>query len=53
MESNWKVTGVDRSGKRFRILTDNAVHARGINVWQGTLWLRIGNHWRIIRRYYN
>jgi hypothetical protein len=53
MQEEYKVTGVDRSGKRFRILTNNAIHAMGINVWQGTLWVRRGGRWRVVRRYYN
>jgi hypothetical protein len=34
----YHVTGVDCSGKRFKIVTNNALHARGINVWRGTKW---------------
>ncbi len=42
------VTGVDCNGKRFRIWTDNWMHARGINVFKGTRWLlRCGKRWVI------
>jgi len=33
------VTGITVSGKRFRIKTDNPIHAFGINLYQGTVWL--------------
>jgi hypothetical protein len=35
----YEVTGVDRSGKRFKISTSNQIHAFGINVWRGTVWI--------------
>lgn len=42
------VTGVDCSGKRFRIETENWHHAKSINVWRGTRWLlRGGKRWMI------
>jgi len=34
----YHVTGIDREGKRFKIITESAFHARCINVWQGTKW---------------
>ena len=34
----YHITGVDRFGKRFKIVTDNCIHAEGINVWRGTKW---------------
>jgi hypothetical protein len=35
----YHVTGVLRDGKRFkRIVTDNALHALGINLWLGSVW---------------
>ena len=37
--SKYKITGVDRDGKRFRIFTDNQVHAFGINLWKGSVWI--------------
>lgn len=32
------VTGVETNGKRFKIVTKNAVYASGINLWRGTKW---------------
>lgn len=32
------ITGVDRLGKRFKIVTDNYAYALGHNVWRGSLW---------------
>ena len=50
----WKVTGIDRDDRRFRIVTSNAVHALGINVWRGTVWrMDSGGTWRIFRRVWN
>lgn len=37
--ARYEVTGVDRNGKRFKIVTDSWPHARGINVWRGSKWL--------------
>lgn len=34
----YHITGVDRSGKRFKIVTNNRIHAEGINLWRGTKW---------------
>jgi len=39
----YEVTGVDRNGKRFKICTDNHIHALGINLWKGTKWLVLPN----------
>ena len=36
--SKYKITGVDRDGKRFRIFTNNRIHMIGINVWNGSKW---------------
>lgn len=42
------VTGVDRSGKRFKRTTDCWGYAAGINLWRGTRWLvRGGKRFRI------
>lgn len=38
MKTVYHITGVDCSGKRFKIVTDNRIHAEGINVWRGTKW---------------
>ena len=34
----YHVTGVDVTGKRFKIVTNNRIHAEGINLWRGTKW---------------
>ena len=50
-EPLFKVTGKDIYGKRFRIFTDNWLHALGINLWKGTVWkLDMDNKWRIAKR---
>ena len=53
----YHVTGVDRDGKRFKIVTKNRMHAFGINLWQGTVWGvdRHGNNTRrhALRRVWN
>jgi len=50
----YEVTGVDCQGKRFKIVTTNAVYARGINVWRGTKWgvLESGKR-KVLTRAYN
>lgn len=35
----YEVTGVDRNGKRFKIVTGAWQHAAGINLWRGSKWL--------------
>jgi hypothetical protein len=35
---SYHVTGVDVAGKRFKIITDNLIHAMAINLWRGTVW---------------
>jgi hypothetical protein len=50
----YEVTGVDRAGKRFKICTDNLIHAMGINLWRGTKWERFPNGKRkVICRVFN
>ena len=51
--SRFKITGTDRSGKRFRIETDNAQYALGINAYRGSLWENIDGTYKLVRRYYN
>jgi hypothetical protein len=47
------VTGVDRDGKRFKIVTEDWNHASNINLWRGSRWLvRAGKRW-LINRVYN
>ncbi len=39
MENKYVITGVDRSGKRFKpIHTDTPWH---YNIWQGTIWRKM------------
>ena len=49
---SFKVTGVDRAGKRFRVLTDNWIHAAGINLWRGSVWENCSGKWKLVRRVY-
>lgn len=50
----YHVTGVDCTGKRFKIITDNPIHAAGINVWRGTKWEVDKNGRRhVIQRIFN
>ena len=49
----YKITGTTRNGKRFRILTDSYMQAMCINLWSGTVWEKIDNKWKIIKRVYN
>ena len=46
--SKFKITGVDRSGKRFCIYTDDLMIAMGINLYCGSVWVnkRYWNAWR-------
>lgn len=47
----YKVTGVDRNGKRFKIETNSRMHALGINLYSGSVWkLRENNRWKLIHR---
>ena len=50
----YHITGVDRNGKRFKIVTSNPIHAAGINVWRGTKWIVDENGKRkVLQRIYN
>lgn len=51
--TRFKIIGTDRSGKRFRIETDNAQYASGINAYRGSLWENIDGTYKLVRRYYN
>ena len=55
----YKITGVDCNGKRFKILTDNRMHAFGINLWKGSVWIKrpevdafIFGQWKLLKRVY-
>lgn len=49
----YHVTGVDRNGKRFKIVTKSAMYANGINVWRGTKWgvLATGKRVKLVEVY--
>lgn len=50
----YKITGTDRKGKRFKILTNSGIHAMGINLWKGTVYVkRNRTGWKIIKRVWN
>ena len=50
----YKVTGTDRSGRRFRMFYPNKSMALGINLWRGTVWeMQPAGNWKIIKRVYN
>jgi len=51
--TRFKITGTDRSGKRFKIETDLAQFALGINAYRGSLWENIDGTYKLVRRYYN
>ena len=51
--TSYKITGVDRTGKRFRILTNNYMHAMCINLYSGSVWkMDTEGTWRLIKRVY-
>ena len=43
---NFLVTGIDRSGKRFKIQTSSYQHACMINLWNGSVWAVLENNKR-------
>ena len=46
----YHVTGIDRNGRRFKLVCTSWFHAKGINVWQGSKWLvRDGRRYLIQR----
>jgi len=53
MRTTYHVTGVDRTGKRFRIVTLSQIHAYGINVWQGSVWIVRDGTRKLLHRVYN
>ena len=49
----YEVTGVDRSGRRFKYAYSSAFHAMGINLWRGSVWhVRDGKR-KLIKRVSN
>lgn len=54
MMTEYVITGVDTNGKRFKpIRTTNRMHAYGINLHRGSLWMVVNGHRRLIRRVWN
>ena len=50
----YHVTGVDVSGKRFKIVTNNAVKAFGINLYRGSVWfVSEGKPRKLLKRVFN
>jgi len=47
------VTGIDRSEKRFSMTFKQWLHARSINVWQGSRWLVRDGKRHLIQRVTN
>lgn len=48
------VTGVDTSGRRFRLTYREPQWALGINLWRGSVWAVMPNgRRRLVRRVYN
>ena len=49
----YHVTGTDRGGRRFKIVTGNYIHALGINMWRGSVWSVTNGKRTLIKRVYN
>lgn len=47
------VTGVDVYGKRFRFRTENKIHAMGINLYRGSVWIVTDGKRKLIKRVWN
>jgi hypothetical protein len=47
------VTGIDRSGKRFKREYDDAFWAMRINLWRGNVWQVIDGKRKRIKSVYN
>ena len=51
MNTTYTITGIDKSGKRFKIENCNPYH---FNIWRGTLWANLPNGKRKrVLTYYN
>ena len=49
----YHVTGVERKGKRFKIVTENWWYANTINIYNGSVWhVRDGKR-TLVKRIYN
>jgi len=47
------VTGVDRNGKRFRLVYDSWLMASSVNVWRGNVWLLRNGKRRLLQSTFN
>jgi len=52
--TKYKVTGVLRSGRRFKAIhTDSGLQAMGINLWRGSVWESQNGKWKLVHRTFN
>ena len=49
----YHVTGIDRNGRRFKIITNKGMHAMMINIYRGSVWEVINGKRKLIKRVYN
>lgn len=49
----YHVTGVDRDGKRFKLVYENYYMANAINLWRGSVWLVRNGKRHLVKRVYN
>ena len=48
----FKITGIDRSGKRFKIESSNSFSIACIKVYRGSLWSNRNGKWKLEKRYF-
>lgn len=48
----FKITGTDRNGKRFKIESSNAFYIACVNVYKGSLWQNYNGKWKLEKRYF-
>jgi hypothetical protein len=51
--TTYHVTGVDVYNKRFRIVTENWMHAFSINLYRGSVWEVTHGKRKLLKRVYN
>lgn len=49
----YHVTGTDRNGRRFKIITNKGMHAMMVNIYRGSVWEVINGKRKLIKRVYN
>lgn len=52
-DDKYLVTGIDRNGKKFRLIFGNWMHANAINLYRGNKWLLRGSKRYLITRIFN